>query len=215
MDNVNYNKPILTYPIASSETYYEVVNQRTVYIQGDPKAGFNLYGVIPGWGESSAVNLANILLEFAVTWSTSGDEIEARRQMQCFGRRIGEALVKQRMPTKLVNGVLGCAADALEDVLRSLNAPIARRRTNSEVHFWLGRSCPLHMAAEVTTLEQEVGLAYRALNAICQHVVGTLDPKLRLKLPDGPNVEQVISVVAPTGNGLRRDGYRAWENQAI
>jgi hypothetical protein len=215
MDNVNHSKPILTYPIASGEMYYEVVNQRTVYLQGDPETGFSLYGEIPGWGEDSAVNLSKILLEFAMTWSATGDAVEAQRQMQRFGRRIGEAFAQQRVPGKSVNGVVGRAGDALEDVFRSLDAPFARRRTNSEVHYRLDRPCPLHMAAEVTTSEQEIRLAHLALKAICQHVVGTLDPKLRLRLPDDPNVEQVISVVAPTGNGRRRGGYREWAIQAI
>ena len=200
MEKMNRSRPVLTYPIASGELYYAVVNERTVYLQGDSEAGFSLYGEIPGGGEGSSVNLAKMLLEYARAWNTSGDAVEARRQMQRFGRHLGEALAEQRAPAKPVNGVLGRAADALEDVFRSLDTSFARRQTDCEVRYQLD-PCPLHMAAEASTLEQEVGLAHHALKAICQNVVGAIDPKLRLELPNGPNGEQVISVVAPTGNG--------------
>ncbi len=200
MDNVDHSKPVLTYPIASGGLYYAMVNERTVYLQGDPEAGFSLYGEIPGGGEGSSVNLAKMLLEFAMAWSTFGDTVEARRQMQLFGRYLGEALAKQRTPTKPVNGVLGRAADALEDVFRSLDASFARRQIESEVRYQLDPS-PLHVAAEVTAMEREVKLAHHALKAICQSVVGALDPELGVQLPSGPNVEQVIRVVAPTSNG--------------
>jgi hypothetical protein len=213
MDNVNHSKPILTYPIASGEMYYEVVNQRTVYLQGDPETGFSLYGEIPGWGEGSSVNLAQILLEFATTWNATGDAVEARRQMQRFGKRLGEALVQQRATARPVNGVLRRVEDILEDVFCSMGVPFARHRTNGEVCYQLGYPCPLHRAAEVTTSEQEIELAHHALNAICQHVVEVFDPKLRLRLLYGPNVEQVISVVAPTSSGRRRERYGTWASQ--
>jgi hypothetical protein len=200
MDNVNHSRPVLTYPIASGGPYYAVVNHRTVYVQGDPETGFSLYGEIPGGSEGSVVNLAKMLLEFAMAWNTSEDIVEARHQMQRFGKHLGEALAKQRTPAKPVNGALGRAAEALEDVFRSLDASYARRRTDSEVCYQLDPG-PLHMAAEVTTSEQEVGLAHHALKAICQNVVGALDPELRFKWSNGFNAEQVISVVAPTGNG--------------
>jgi len=200
MGNVNHSKPVLTYPIASGGLYDAVVNHRTVYLQGDPETGFCLYGEIPEGSEGSAVNLATMLLEFAMAWNAPGDAAEARRQMQRFGKRLGEALAKQRMPAKPVNGTLGRAAEALEDVFRSLDVSFARRQTDNEVRYRLEPG-PLQTAAEVTTSEQEVGLAHHALKAICQNVVGALDPELRLKFSNGFNAEQVISVVAPTGNG--------------
>lgn len=200
MDNVNHSRPVLTYPIASGGTYYEVVNERTVYVEGDPETGFSLYGQIPGGSEASAVNLAKMLLEFAMIWNTSEDAVEARRQMQRLGKDLGQALAEQRTPARSVNGTLGRAAEALEDVFRSLDVSFARRRTDGEVRYHLDPD-PLHLAADVSTLEQELGLAHHALKAICQNVVGALDPELRLNLSNGFNAEQVISLVAPTRNG--------------
>ena len=76
MDSADHSRPVLTYPIASGGLYYAVVNERTVYLQGDPEAGFSLYGEIPGGGEGSSVNLAKMLLEFAIAWNKSGDTVE-------------------------------------------------------------------------------------------------------------------------------------------
>jgi hypothetical protein len=88
----------------------------------------------------------------------------------------------------------------LEDVFRSLDVSFACRQTDGEVSYQL-EPRPLQAATGVTTSEQEIGLAHNALKAICQNVVVTLDPKLRLNLSNGFNAEQVISVVAPTSNG--------------
>jgi hypothetical protein len=57
------------------------------------------------------------------------------------------------------------------------------------------------VVAEVTGTEREVELAHHALNAMCRSVVGALGPELRIQLPSGPDVEQVISVAVPTSNG--------------
>jgi len=200
MDGVDHRSPILTYQIASGQTYYAAVNERTVYLQGDPEAGFNLYGQTPGESEAFSVNLAEVLLEFAMAWNVPGDESEARRQMHVFGRHLGEALADQRARARPVNGVLGRAADALEDIFHSLGASFAYYQTESEVRYQLDLH-PLQVAAEVTGMGREVGLAHHALNAICQSVVVALDPELRIRLPSGPDGEQVISLGAPTNNG--------------
>ncbi len=205
MNGVNPMTPILAYPIASGPMCYAVVSERTVYLQGDLGAGFRLCGQIPGGSEASSVNLTQMLLEFAMTWNMAEDAGEARRQMQMFGRRLGKALADQRALTTPVNGVLGRAADALEDVFRSLDASFARCQTESELRYQLD-PCPLHVTAQVTTMEGEAELAHYALNAICQSVVEALAPELRIQLPGGPNVEQVISVVALTGHRVSNFG---------
>lgn len=200
MGSVNHKKQVLTYPIASGEMCYAVENERTVYLEGDPETGYNLYGQVPGGTEASAVNLAEVLLEFAMTWNAPGDPPEARRQMQVFGGHIGEALATQDVQVKPINCVLGRAAGALEDVFLSLDASFACRQTKSEVRFQLDQS-PLSSAAELTGLEQEAELAHHAFNAICQSLVSAIDPELQVQLPGGPNEEHTISVMAPTSNG--------------
>jgi hypothetical protein len=180
--------------------YYPVENERTVYLKGDPETGYSLYGQIPGTTEASAVNLAEVLLEFAMTWSAPGDPSEARRQMQVFGGHIGEALATESARVKPLNGGLGRAAVALEDVFRSLDASFACCQTKSVVNFQLDQS-PLRHAAEVTGLEQEAELAQHAYNAICQSLVGAIDPDLLVQLPGGHNAEHTISIMAPSSNG--------------
>jgi hypothetical protein len=200
MGSVNHRKQVLTYPIAGGQMCHAVENERTVYLEGDPETGYSLYGQIPGGTEASAVNLAEILLEFAMTWNAPGDPSEARRQMQVFGGRIGEVLATQDVQGKPVNCVLGRAAGALEDVFRSLDASFARRQTKSKVSFQLDQS-PLHAAAELTGLKRETELAHHAFNAICQSLVSAIEPELQVQLPGGPNVEHTINVMAPTNNG--------------
>jgi hypothetical protein len=200
MNSVEHKEQILTYPIASMGMGYTVENERTVCLQGDSQTGFSLYGQIPDGGEASTVNLAEVLLEFAITWNMPGDPREARRQMQIFGGRIGQALATQSAQIEPLNDGLGRAAYALEDVLCSLDAAFACCQTQSEVCYQLDQS-PLRVAGEVTGLEQEAELAHHAFSAICQGVVGAINPELELQFPGGPNTEHTITLTAPNGNG--------------
>ena len=113
MASVDHKKRVLTYPIAIGGMCYAVENERTVYLEGDPETGYSLYGQIPGTTEGSAVNLAEVLLEFAMTWNGPGDRSEARRQMQVFGGHIGEALATESVPVKPLNCGLHCSANAM------------------------------------------------------------------------------------------------------
>ena len=200
MGSVNHKKQVVTYPIASRGMCYAVENERSVYLQGDVETGFNLYGQIAGTTEASAVNLAEVLLEFAMTWNAPGDPSEARRQMQKFGGRIGEALGTQSAAAQPVNSVLARAALALEDVLLSLDTPIAFRHTNGHVRFQLSQS-PLRVAAEANGLEREVELAHHAFSALCRSTVSAVSSELELQMPGSPDAEHTISVTAPGSNG--------------
>jgi hypothetical protein len=202
MASENYGKQILTYQIASGEMRYELENERTVYLQGGPETGFILYGKIPDAADVSSVNLAQVLLEFAMSWhAPRGDQSEARRQMKNFGRHIGEALADRIAQTVPVSDVLQRAAHALEDIFRSLNASIAsHQETENELRYELDQ-CPLHLAAEVTGMGREVYPAQHALNAVFQGLVTAIDPGLRIQLTDGPNARPVIRVIAPNSEG--------------
>jgi hypothetical protein len=174
---------------------YMVENERTLYLRGDPETGFILYGEIPDGGEASSVNLAEVLLEFAMSWDVPGDQAEAGRRMQIFGRRIGEAVADHIVRTMPVRDVLQYAAYALEDVFRSLDAPFANQQTKNELRYGLAQ-CSLRVAAEATGMGPEVDLAHHALNALYQSLVSALAPQLRIQLPGGPNAEHVIRVLA-------------------
>jgi hypothetical protein len=195
MSSSDYKEQLLTYPIASGGMCYAAENERTIYLQGDVKTGFSLYGQLPGGGEDSSVNLAQALLEFAMTWSAPGDPSEAQRQMQRFGGRIGQALGTQSGAARPVNSLLARAALALEDVLVSMDAPFAFRHTNGHVSFELGQS-PLRGATDVTSTEREVELAHHAFSALCQSTVNAVSSELQLQLPSSPDAEHIISLTA-------------------
>jgi hypothetical protein len=115
--------------------------------------------------------------------------------MEIFGRHIAEALADQITQTMPVSGVLQRAAHALEDVFRSLNASFADQQTKNELRYELDQ-CPLRVVAKATGMCREVDRAHHALNTTCQSLVSAIDPKLRIQLPDGPNAEYVIRVLA-------------------
>jgi hypothetical protein len=201
MSSVDHRRQILTYQIASGEMRYVVENERAVYLQGDPETGFIIYGEIPDEGDASSVNLAEVLLEFAMSWDAPGDQSEAQRQSEIFGRHIGEAVADRIAQTIPASSGLQRAAHALEDILRSLDVPFAdQQQTRNELRYELDQY-PLQPTAEVTGMSRAVELAHHTLNAICQSLVSAIDPKLQIQLPGGPNAEHVIRVLAPTSEG--------------
>ena len=92
MSSVDHRRQILTYQIASGEMRYVVENERAVYLQGDPETGFIIYGEIPDERDASSVNLAEVLLEFAMAWNAPGDASEARGRMHVFADVLGKSV---------------------------------------------------------------------------------------------------------------------------
>lgn len=91
----------------------------------------------------------------------------------------------------------------LEDVFRSLDAPVANQQTKNELRYGLDQ-CPLRVAAEATGMGPEADLAHHALNALYQNLISAIDPKLRIQLPGGPDTEHAIRVLGPTSGGSMR-----------
>lgn len=75
---------LLNYPIASRDMYYSVVNERTICVCDDPLQGFHIWGEIPGGGISTAVDLCQVFLEYAMTCAAGHDQIQAFRNMDSF-----------------------------------------------------------------------------------------------------------------------------------
>jgi hypothetical protein len=185
---------LYSYAIASADMFYSEMNQRTIYVRDDPDTGFHIWGEIPGAG-TVAAHLGQVLLEYAMTCAAQGNLPQAYRQMDTFGKYIGEALAVQIMQGTPAETGTHRAACALECVLESMGVPFTVEQANGELRYVLDH-CPLCDTAEHTGIQQ-VELAHHALNALCRSLIRAIDPELGMRLPAKPRVDHIFSVLTP------------------
>lgn len=176
-------KPVrlCSYAVASGDMYYAEMEQRDIYAWDDPQRGFRVWGELRGGGPATAVDLCQMLLEYAMYLRSWCREPEARYNMQDFGERLGHALaslLKQSPPVRMDTNPGACA---LMCVLESMNVQITIEQVGPELHFLLAE-CPLVEVARRTGL-REVELAHAGVNALCQSLAHAIDPGLQITIP--------------------------------
>ena len=186
---------ILTYPIGSGDMRYMLENMRTVYLHGDAANGFDITGEVPEAGEISRANLAEILLEMALTWDAPKDHPHSPEQMGNYGTHIGQALAQAVMASTPDSTIWQRAELGMTSLLHSLNLEYSDESSAGELRFGITH-CPLCAAAEKTGIVSETETAHYALRAICQSLTQTLDSRLQFQSSSGEGTRHVLSVSA-------------------
>lgn len=173
--NLSQIKPVhlCTYSIASGDMYYSEMERRDIYAWEDAQLGFRVWGEIHGLGPATAVDLCQMMLEYAMYLRSWCSPAEAEFNMKDFGERIGLALVKLFKETPPVRMQDNPAACALLCVLESMKAQLTIQQVGPELHFMLAQ-CPLEEVAQKTGL-REVELAHIGVNSLVQTVVHVID----------------------------------------
>jgi len=187
---------LCSYVIASADMYYGECNLRVVRVRDDPEKGFQIWGEIPDSGSVSAVNLCEVLLEYALTCQAVGDPSVARQNMDIFAKKLGQALadyIVARVPAETAKNVCACA---MECVLESMNVHFYMEQTGGELRFVLER-CPLHESTMRTGLTGEE-LAHYGIQVLCQTLVQAFDPNLSVRVPLEADAEHVFVVSMPS-----------------
>ena len=184
---------LYSFTVASADMFYSEVNRRELYIRDDPEDGFQVWGEIPGGGGVTAADLSEVLLEYAMTCAALGDLPQAYRQMDKFGRELGERLAVCVMRCTPDQPEEHRAACALECVLESLNAGFTIQQSGDLLSYTLDH-CPLCDHAERTGLSQ-VELAHHGLGALCHSLIRSLDPELEVGLPASPEATPIFSLM--------------------
>lgn len=183
---------VYSFTIASGDMFYSEMNQRDIYVRDDPVSGFHIWGEIPGGGNACA-NLGNVLLEYAMSAAAQGDLPQAYRQMDCFGRRLGESLAVQILRGTAGESSTNRAACALECVLEAMDVHFVVEQHGDELIYTLD-CCPLCEKSEHTGLSQ-VELAHHGLNALCYTMIRALDPEFRVRLPRQPGADRIFKMI--------------------
>jgi heterodisulfide reductase subunit C len=165
---------LFSYPVASGDMYYSVVNERAVCVSDDPAQGFQVWGEIPGGGIDTGVDLCQVFIEYAMTCATGYDQTQAFRHMESFGSRLGEALSSHIKNSTSLEMSKNLSASALEIVLKAMNAQFTIEQGGIDLRFVLER-CPMCLVADHTG-HYYGELAHYGINALCQSLIHALDP---------------------------------------
>lgn len=184
---------LLRYPIASADMYYSVVNERDVYVFDDPIYGLHIWGEIPGLGEKTAVNLCEVLLEYAMSCSGMGDDFQAVQRMEAFGDRLGESLAKYIKSVSPLETKRSLGECSLEYLLESMDANFLVEQHGDESRYIL-KQCPLRTAALRAGLPYEE-LAQVGINKLCKRLLYLMDPLLEVYTPVDFNAEHIFTLI--------------------
>ncbi|HEC24238.1 MAG TPA: hypothetical protein ENI95_15115, partial [Chloroflexi bacterium] len=94
--------PLHSYTLASADEFYEAIGLRVIYVQDDPQGGIRIWGESPEEDTSTAANLSQMLLEYALSCDVPGAQEWAFEQMEAFGEHLGKALadwLRETMPS--------------------------------------------------------------------------------------------------------------------
>ena len=191
----NDKTSILTYPIGSGDMRYMLENERTIYIEGDAQTGYIISGEIPEAGTISRINLAEMLLEMALTWDTPREHNAGPQKMDFYGRRIGQALahtINEQAPEQ--NGWQRAELGMI-GLLHSLNIAYRQEAAQGELRYGIDH-CPLCAAADSKRIKNETETAHHALRAICQSFTQAIDPSLQFTSREGTKAKHVLTILA-------------------
>lgn len=183
---------LYSFTVASADMFYSEMAQREIYMRDDAETGFHIWGEIAGGGGTTAVDLGEILLEYAMTAVAAGNLPSAFRQIDHFAKKLGESLAVRIMQCTPADSAVSRAACALECVLEALDVQFVVEHDGDEMNYILDH-CPLCEKSSRTGLSQ-VEVAHHGLNALCHSLISALDPELKVKLPRKPRMDRIFTM---------------------
>ena len=187
---------LYSFTVASADMFYSEVCQRDIYVRDDPETGFHIWGEVAGAGVGTAADLGQILLEYAMS-VTAKDLPCAYRQIDDFGKGLGEKLAVRIMQCMPADNSVSRAACALECLFEALEVQFVTEQNGEELCYTLDH-CPLCEKARRIGLSQ-VEVAHHGLNALCHSLVHALDPGLKVRLPRTPRADRVFTLTLDQG----------------
>jgi hypothetical protein len=85
---------LYSFTVASADMFYSEMAQRDILVRDDAEKGFHIWAGITGGGGTAAADLGEILLEYAMSAVAAGDLPHAFRQIDTFGKKLGELAIR-------------------------------------------------------------------------------------------------------------------------
>ncbi len=185
------------YTIASADMYFSEMEQRDVFVCGDAEQGLRIWGEVSGAGPATAIELSQAFLEYALYCCSWCSSAEAHYHMHSFGEQLGASLAKYLSDIIPFRSTANPAMVALNLVLEAMNACHSVEPAGPESDLILV-DCALQTAARHSGLT-DVQLAHHGINAMCQSLLNSLNPKLAVSTSpdDRPDFVFVVTLPVP------------------
>lgn len=191
----SYIAHLFRYAIASADMYYTELGMRDVFLTTDDLGNFHIRGELTGGGASTAIELCDIFLEYAMNCYTWCNLDESVYHMQDFAERIGH-LTGEFLQAHICLSQWENPTDrVLEHLFQTLKARITIQYAGTIEHF-IVIDCPLENAADSSGL-RNVELAHYGINLMCQSMIQVINPQVTLKTSPTIHPEFDFSVLQP------------------
>ena len=186
---------LFRYSIASADMYYTEFGMRDVLMMSDDQGNFCIWGEMTGEDAPTTIDLCEIFLEYAMYCCTGCNLDEAPCSMQDFGQRIGQAVGTVLRENACLFHADNPVDYALENLFQTINARILIQNSEDIEHFVV-LDCPLEKAAASSGL-QNIELAHHGMNIMCQSMIQTMDPAVRIEASAQVHPEFDFSILKP------------------
>lgn len=183
------------YSMASADMYYSEVGMRDVFLSADEWGNFQIWAQIVGEDTSTAINLCEIFLEYAMYCSTWCNPHEAHCHMQDFAKQIGDSIGKGLTENVCLLKWDNPIDRVLEHLFETVNAHVVIDHFGTREHFMV-TDFPLEIAAEHSGLKN-IELAHHGINVMCQHIIQAVNPKAILETSPEIRPEFDFTILKP------------------
>ena len=183
------------YAIASADMYYTELGERDVVLKSDEQGNFHIWGEPVGGNASTAIELCQVFLEYAMYCCAGCNPDEALYYMEGFAEHIGCSIgkfLKENICLFKSDNPTSCA---LEHLFQTMNARISIEFSGSKERF-IVTDCPLESAAEHSGL-WNIELAHHGINTMCQSMVQAINPEVTLKTSPNIHPEFAFTILKP------------------
>jgi len=186
---------LFRYAIASADMYYSEWGIRDVFLTTDERGNFHIQGELMGGSTSTAIELCEIFLEYAMYCYTLHSLNQSRYSMKgfahCLGRSTAEFLQKNTCLLESENPT----DRVLTHLFRTMKARVSIEYSGTIEHLTV-IDCPLEKAVTSSGL-QNMELAHEGINIMCQSMVQAMIPKVSVQTSPTIHPEFAFSVLRP------------------
>ena len=192
----SYITQLFRYSITSADMYYTELGMRDVFLTTDERGHFHIRAELTGGGASTAIELCQIFLEYAMnccTWCNWQESLHHMRDFaQCIGSCTGKYLQDNTPLLFLCDNPID---HVLVQLFQTMNARISIKYSGTIEHLTV-LDCPLEETAVSSGL-RNIELAHDGINLMCQSMIQAINPEVTLKTSPTIHPEFVFSVLRP------------------
>jgi hypothetical protein len=187
---------LLSYVIASADMYYAEMERRDVILSCNEEGKIRIGGKMTDGEPSTAIDLFEIFLEYALYCCSWAGTEETLFNMQDFGERFGRSIAKQVENNILPSISRNSASQVLKYIFETVDAHPSVENVDAGVRVII-TDYPLEKAAKRSGL-WNVELAHCGINSMCQSLIHCINPGLTVCASSDRRSEFIFTILTPS-----------------